>query len=66
MYTGEITTQNFEKSYFWATIAKLGGIKKINNLIDKLDSLIIDELKFKVHDEIKIILQKNMLLKEIN
>ena len=58
MYSGEITTQDFEKSYFWAIIAKLGGIKKINNLIDKLDDLIIEELKLKIHDEIKLFLRK--------
>ena len=61
LYAGEITTQDFEKSYFWAIIAKLGGIKKINNLIDKLDNLIIEELKFKIHDEIKLFLEKHAL-----
>ena len=61
LYAGEITTQDFEKSYFWAIIARLGGIKKINNLINKLDDIIIEELKLKIHDEIKLFLEKQAL-----
>ena len=42
-------------------IARLGGIKKINNLINKLDDIIIEELKLKIHDEIKLFLEKQAL-----
>ena len=29
LYSGEITTQDFEMSYFWANTSKLGGVKKV-------------------------------------
>ena len=29
LYSGEITTQDFEMSYFWANTSKLGGLKKV-------------------------------------
>ncbi len=61
LYTGEITTQDFEKSYYWAKISKLAGIKKNNNLIEKLDDLIINELKVKINDQIKKFLEKHAL-----
>ena len=33
LYSGEITTQDFEMSYFWANTSKLGGLKKSSNII---------------------------------
>ena len=58
LYSGEITTQDFEMSYFWASISKLGGLKKSSNILDKLNDLIDDENKFKINEKIKIFLEK--------
>jgi len=58
LYSGEITTQDFEMSYFWANTSKLGGLKKSSNILDKLNDLIDDENKFKINEKIKIFLEK--------
>ena len=58
LYSGEITTQDFEMSYFWANTSKLGGLKKSLNIISKLDDLIDEENKLKINEKIKIFLTK--------
>ncbi len=58
LYSGEITTQDFEMSYFWASTSKLGGLKKSSNILDKLNGLIDDENKLKINEKIKIFLEK--------
>jgi len=57
LYSGEITTQDFEMSYFWANTSKLGGLKKSSNILDKLNNLIDDENKIKINEKIKIFLR---------
>ena len=58
LYSGEITTQDFEMSYFWANISKLGGLKKSSIVLDKLNDLIDNENKSKINEKIKIFLNK--------
>ena len=61
LYSGEITTQDFEMSYFWANTSKLGGLKKRSNIISKLNDLIDEENKLKINEKIKIFLNKYAL-----
>ena len=61
LYSGEITTQDFEMSYFWANTSKLGGLKKSSNIINKLNDLIDEENKLKINEKIKIFLNKSAL-----
>ena len=61
LYSGEITTQDFEMSYFWANTSKLGGLKKSSNIISKLNDLIDEENKFKINEKIKMFLSKSAL-----
>ena len=61
LYSGEITTQDFEMSYFWANTSKLGGLKKSLNIINKLNDLIDEENKIKINEKIKIFLNKSAL-----
>ena len=58
LYSGDITTQDFEMSYFWANTSKLGGLKKSSNILDKLNDLIDDENKIKINEKIKLFLNK--------
>ena len=58
LYSGEITTQDFEMSYFWANTSKLGGVKKSSSLIDKLNNLIDNENKFKINENIRKFLEE--------
>ena len=61
LYSGEITTQDFEMSYFWSNTSKLGGLKKSSNIISKLNDLIDEENKLKINEEIKKFLNKSAL-----
>ena len=61
LYSGEITTQDFEMSYFWANTSKLGGLKKSSNIISKLNDLIDEENKLRINEKIKIFLNKSAL-----
>ena len=61
LYSGEITTQDFEMSYFWANTSKLGGLKKSSNIISKLNDLIDEENKLKINEKIKMFLNKSAL-----
>ena len=58
LYSGEITTQDFEMSYFWANTSKLGGLKDSSNILDKLNNIIDDEYKSKINENIKVFLEK--------
>ena len=58
LYSGEITTQDFEMSYFWANTSKLGGLKKSSIIIDKLNNLIDNENKLKINENIEKFLNK--------
>ena len=58
LYSGEITTQDFEMSYFWANTSKLGGLKTSSNIISKLNDLIDEENKLKINEKIKIFFNK--------
>ena len=61
LYSGEITTQDFEMSYFWSNTSKLGGLKKSSNIISKLNDLIDEENKLKINEKIKMFLNKSAL-----
>ena len=61
LYSGEITTQDFEMSYFWSNTSKLGGLKKSSNIINKLNNLIDEENKLKINEKIKVFLNKSAL-----
>ncbi len=61
LYSGEITTQDFEMSYFWANTSKLGGLKRSSNIISKLNDLIDEENKLKINEKIKMFLSKSAL-----
>ena len=58
LYSGEITTQDFEMSYFWANVSKLGGLKKSSDIIDKLNNSIDDENKFKINEKVRTFLNE--------
>ena len=58
LYSGEITTQDFEMSYFWANTSELGGLKKSSVILNKLNDLINDENKLKINEKIERFLKK--------
>ena len=64
LFSGDITPQDFENSYFWASSSFLGGLKKSKKIIDKLNDYLtvkqIDNIKVKL----KLFLEKRAFVKD--
>ena len=43
LFSGDLTPQDFENSYFWGFSALLGGLKKASNILDKLSEYLTEE-----------------------
>lgn len=43
LFSGDLTPQDFENSYFWGFSALLGGLKKASNILEKLSEYLTDE-----------------------
>ena len=43
LFSGDLTPQDFEKSYFWGFSALLGGLKKSSNILEKLNEFLTEE-----------------------
>ena len=56
--TGDLTPQDFEKSYFWASSALLGGLKKSQKILEKLDSYLTEKQINEIKEKLRIFLEK--------
>ena len=43
LFSGDLTPQDFENSYFWGFSALLGGLKKSSNILEKLSKYLTEE-----------------------
>ena len=43
LFSGDLTPQDFENSYFWGFSALLGGLKKASNILEKLSEYLTEE-----------------------
>jgi len=54
LFSGDLTPQDFENSYFWGFSALLGGLKKSSIILEKLDKYLtekqIEEITIKLRD----------------
>ena len=54
LFSGDLTPQDFENSYFWGFSALLGGLKKSSNILEKLEKYLtekqIEEITIKLRD----------------
>ena len=54
LFSGDLTPQDFENSYFWGFSALLGGLKKSSIILQKLDKYLtekqIEEITLKLRD----------------
>ncbi len=58
LFSGDISPQDFEKSYFWGFAALLGGMKKSSNILEKLGNYLSDEQIEKITTNLKIFLEE--------
>ena len=56
--TGDLTPQDFQSSYFWASSALLGGLKKSEKILEKLSNYLTEKQINEIKDKLKIFLEK--------
>ena len=64
LFSGDITPQNFESSYFWASAALLGGLKDGKKITQKLDNYLSVKQIENVQDKLNIFLEKRIFDKD--
>ena len=64
LFSGDLIPQDFEKSYLWATSAFLGGLKKSNKLIEKLDNYLTEKQISPIKDKLLAFLEKRAFIND--
>ena len=64
LFSGELTPQDFESSYFWSSSALLGGLKQSNNIIEKLNEYLSEDKIGKIKEDLRVFLEKKALNKD--
>ena len=59
--TGDLTPQDFENSYFWASSALLGGLKKSQKILKKLDGYLTEKQINDIKEKLRIFLEKRAI-----
>ena len=58
LFSGDLTPQDFENSYFWGFSALLGGLKNSSNILEKLEEYLseeqISEITIKLKDFLEL------------
>ena len=57
LFSGDITPQDFENSYFWGLSALLGGLKNSSNILEKLNKYLTEEQIEKITKNLKDFLE---------
>ena len=58
LFSGDLTPQDFENSYFWGLSALLGGLIKSSNVLKKLSEYLTEEQIEKITTKLKEFLEK--------
>lgn len=64
LFSGDLTPQDFENSYFWASSAFLGGLKKSKKIIDKLNKYLTEKQIDSIKDKLKLFLEERAFVKD--
>ena len=59
--TGDLTPQDFENSYFWASSALLGGLKKSQKILEKLDDYLTEKQINEIKEKLRTFLEKRAI-----
>ena len=59
--TGDLTPQDFESSYFWASSALLGGLKKSQKILEKLDDYLTEKQINEIKEKLRTFLEKRAI-----
>ena len=61
LFTGDLTPQDFENSYFWASSALLSGLKKSDMILEKLDNYLTEKQINEIKEKLRIFLEKRAI-----
>ena len=64
LFSGDLTPQDFESSYFWSASAVLGGLKQSNTIIEKLSEYLSEDKIVKIKENLRGFLEKKALNKD--
>ena len=64
LFSGDLTPQDFEKSYFWGLSALLGGLNKSSIILDKLDEYLTEKQIEKITKNLSDFLEKRAFIKD--
>ncbi len=64
LYSGDITPQNFEKSYFWAFSSLVGGLKKSSKILEELNNYLSKKQIEKITKTLMEFLEKKAFEKD--
>ena len=64
LFSGDLTPQDFENSYFWGFSALLGGLKKASNILEKLSVYLTEEQISEITNELREFLEKRAFAKD--
>ena len=59
--TGDLTPQDFENSYFWASSALLGGLTKSQKILEKLDGYLTEKQINEIKEKLRTFLEKRAI-----
>ena len=64
LFSGDLTPQDFENSYFWGFSALLGGLKKSSKILDKLSDYLTEKQIEDITKKLREFLQKKAFNKD--
>ena len=64
LFSGDLTPQDFENSYFWGFSALLGGLKKSSNILEKLSEYLTEEQISEITTKLREFLEKRAFAKD--
>ena len=64
LFSGDLTPQDFENSYFWGFSALLGGLKKSSNILEQLSEYLTEEQITEITIKLTEFLEKRAFLKD--
>ena len=64
LFSGDLTPQDFENSYFWGFSALLGGLKKSSNILEKLSEYLTEEQISEITTKLTEFLEKRAFAKD--
>jgi len=60
-FTGDLTPQDFENSYFWASSALLGGLKKSQKILNKIEDYLTQKQINEIKEKLRTFLEKRAI-----